>query len=138
MKTGLVYWDDEDSSNTNEKGGTHPSGFIDSEDNKYNTEIRFCCRTDGDKKELITLHTELSFFLLAYGSNECQMVNIWQLVNSPNYPEKYPDGQYCSWKITVSPSQRIHLLFTEFRLHLHFFKLHKTFKIKNKCSQKSD
>ena len=74
MKTGLVYWDDEDSSNTNEKGGTHPSGFIDSEDNKYNTEIRFCCRTDGDKKEPITLHTELSFFLLAYGSNECQMV----------------------------------------------------------------
>ena len=36
--------------------------------------------------------------------------------HSPNYPEKYPDGQYCSWTITVSPSQRIHLLFTEFRL----------------------
>ena len=35
---------------------------------------------------------------------------------SPNYPRKYPDGQYCSWRITVSPSQQIHLTFTNFSL----------------------
>ena len=35
---------------------------------------------------------------------------------SPNYPQKYPDGQYCSWRITVSPSQQIHLTFTYFSL----------------------
>ena len=36
--------------------------------------------------------------------------------HSPNYPAKYPDGQYCSWRITVSPAQRIHLVFTTFSL----------------------
>ena len=36
--------------------------------------------------------------------------------HSPNYPNKYPDGQYCSWRITVSPAQRIHLMFTDFSL----------------------
>ena len=36
--------------------------------------------------------------------------------HSPNYPNKYPDGQYCSWRITVSPAQQIHLTFTAFNL----------------------
>ena len=35
---------------------------------------------------------------------------------SPNYPRKYPDGQHCSWKITVSHRQQIHLSFTDFSL----------------------
>ena len=35
---------------------------------------------------------------------------------SPNYPRTYPDGQYCSWRITVSPAQQIHLAFTNFSL----------------------
>ena len=70
-KRGTVYWDDESSSNTNAKDGTLPDGL---DNSKGDTEIRFCCRTDGDKKEPIILPAELSFFLLAYGSNECQMV----------------------------------------------------------------
>ena len=36
--------------------------------------------------------------------------------HSPNYPNKYSDGQYCSWRITVSPAQQIHLTFTAFNL----------------------
>ena len=36
--------------------------------------------------------------------------------HSPNYPNRYPDGQYCSWRITVSPAQQIHLTFTAFNL----------------------
>ena len=36
--------------------------------------------------------------------------------HTPNYPQKYPDGQYCSWRITVAPSHRIHLTFTFFSL----------------------
>ena len=36
--------------------------------------------------------------------------------HSPNYPNKYPNGQYCSWTITVSPAQQIHLTFTDFSL----------------------
>ena len=36
--------------------------------------------------------------------------------HSPNYPKNYPDGQYCSWRITVAPSNKIHLTFTNFSL----------------------
>ena len=35
---------------------------------------------------------------------------------SPNYPKRYPDGQHCSWRITVSPAEQIHLTFTNFSL----------------------
>ena len=36
--------------------------------------------------------------------------------HSPNYPGKYPDGQYCSWRITVNTAQHVHLIFTNFSL----------------------
>ena len=35
---------------------------------------------------------------------------------SPHYPGKYPDGQHCSWRITVNVTQRIHLIFSSFNL----------------------
>ena len=38
------------------------------------TEIRFCCRTNGSKSDPILLPSQTPFFLLAYGSAECQMV----------------------------------------------------------------
>lgn len=77
MHGGFVKWDDENSLNANSKGGTRPGG-------KYvgdNTEIRFCCRTDGDKREPVILPTKLPFFLLAFGSDECQMVK-WAIGTS--------------------------------------------------------
>ena len=37
-------------------------------------------------------------------------------LQSPNYPRRYPDGQYCSWRITVSAAQQIYLTFTNFSL----------------------
>lgn len=36
--------------------------------------------------------------------------------HSPNYPQQYPDDQYCSWRITVSPSHQVYLTFTSFNL----------------------
>ena len=36
--------------------------------------------------------------------------------SSPNYPRKYPNGQYCSWRITVNLAQQILLTFTHFSL----------------------
>ena len=36
--------------------------------------------------------------------------------HSPHFPRKYPDGQYCSWRITVSTAKQVHLTFTEFSL----------------------
>ena len=50
--------------------GTLPDGVYDKD-----TKIEFCCRTDGDKKDSISLPTLKPFFLLAYGSAECQQVN---------------------------------------------------------------
>lgn len=36
--------------------------------------------------------------------------------HSPNYPNRYPSGQYCSWEITVDSGLQIHLTFTNFNL----------------------
>ena len=53
--------------------------------------------------------------LLISGCNKT-LTGVKGTFHSPNYPRKYPDGQYCSWRITVSPSQQIHLTFTNFSL----------------------
>ena len=69
MNFGYVYWDDEDNNNANDKGGTLPGGEYDGD-----TNIEFCCKTVGDKNDPILLPTKSPFFLLAYASEECQMV----------------------------------------------------------------
>ena len=69
MKSGSVYWDDEDYFSANAKGGTLPDGEY-----GENTLIRFCCATGGDKNEPISLPSKFPFFLLAYASKKCQMV----------------------------------------------------------------
>ena len=66
---GFVRWDDEDNNNSNAKGGVLPGGSY-----GLDTEIRFCCRTDGNKSNPISLPTKTPFFLLAYESAKCQMV----------------------------------------------------------------
>lgn len=69
LTSGDVFWDDEDTWNTNRYAGTLPDGT-------YNTDtwIYFCCKTDGDKDNPIFLPSESPFFLLAYKSAKCQMV----------------------------------------------------------------
>ena len=54
----------------------------------------------------------ISFFL---GCNET-LTAVNGTFQSPNFPRKYPDGQYCSWRITVNATQQIHLMFTNFSL----------------------
>ena len=54
----------------------------------------------------------ISFFL---GCNET-LTTVNGTFQSPNFPRKYPDGQYCSWRITVNTTQQIHLMFTNFSL----------------------
>ena len=75
LTSGFIKWDDEDSNNKNNKSGTLPDGVYD-----HNTKIEFCCRTDGDIRDPISLPTLKPFFLLAYESAECQQVK-WALVN---------------------------------------------------------
>ena len=52
---------------------------------------------------------------LFVGCNET-LTGVMGTFHSPNYPRKYPGGQYCSWRITVSPAQQIYLTFTDFSL----------------------
>ena len=75
MTTGLIKWDDENDNNKNEKSGTLPRGNY-----KKNTKIEFCCRTDGDKKDPISLPILTPFYLLAYESAECQQVK-WAMAS---------------------------------------------------------
>jgi len=37
--------------------------------------------------------------------------------HSPNYPNKHSDGEYCSWKISASPGNRIRLTFSYLGFH---------------------
>ena len=75
LTQGFVKWDDDDDDNKfNDKGGTLPNGTY-----HHNTEINFCCRTDGNKSHPILLSSKTPFFLLAYGSAGCQMIK-WAVV----------------------------------------------------------
>ncbi|XP_068715308.1 uncharacterized protein [Montipora foliosa] len=70
LSNGDVRWDDDDSiPNSNANGGTLPGGMF-----KNDTEIRFCCAGNGSKNNPIPLPTKDPFFLLAYNSAKCQMV----------------------------------------------------------------
>ena len=69
LRSGRVFWNDDEKFDLNEKGGLLPDGVY----RKF-TEIHFCCRTDGDKDVPILLPSKSPFFLLAYGSAKCQMV----------------------------------------------------------------
>ena len=75
MSSGFIKWDDEDTANINYILGTLPDGVYDK-----NTKIEFCCRTDGDKNDPVSLPTVVPFFLLAYESAECQQVK-WAVVS---------------------------------------------------------
>ena len=75
MATGNVKWDDEDFWNLNQRGGEIPDGVY----NK-NTRIYYCCQKDGLKTIPISLPTSYPFFLMAYGSSQCQQVK-WALAS---------------------------------------------------------
>ncbi|XP_068728127.1 uncharacterized protein [Montipora capricornis] len=113
LTEGFVLWDDHDKRHENDKGGTLPNGTY-----NHNTKIEFCCRTDGDKSHPILLPTRAPFYLLAYGSEQCQMVK-WAIATQEwiyydteklrnldeangTYPyrggEKHPTIYYCYYQ----------------------------------------
>ena len=69
LTQGYVHWDG-CYYYGNSNGGTLPDGVY----NSTNTTIEFCCKTDGNKNEPILLPSKSPFFLLAYKSEKCQMV----------------------------------------------------------------
>ena len=62
--------------------------------------------------------TPTNFFLLAGGYTCQNQTSQGQkgVIYSPNYPEMYPDGQYCMWRIVVKASFQVALIFTRFSL----------------------
>ena len=70
LTEGYIFFDDENRKNLNKMGGVLPDG-------EYNedTKLFYCCRTDGDKVEPISLPISSPFYLLAYNNSECQQVN---------------------------------------------------------------
>ncbi|XP_071798782.1 uncharacterized protein [Asterias amurensis] len=69
MLSGSISWDDEDSNNTNYKSGTVPEGVY-----NQDTHIYYCCMTDGDVSQPISLPTQNPFYLFPYNSEQCQAV----------------------------------------------------------------
>ena len=65
---GLIHWDDEDSNNINSEMLPLPSGRYD-----RNTEIDFCCRSDGNHDIPMTLPPTQAFALYRY-EGTCQKV----------------------------------------------------------------
>lgn len=70
LSEGYIFFDDENHKNQNKMGGTLPDGIYNKD-----TNISYCCRTDGDKLKPITLPVNNPFYLLAYNTAECQQVN---------------------------------------------------------------
>ena len=69
FSSGSMYWDDEDSGNINSVSHPVPSGSYGS-----NTQINFCCRSDGNYNTPITLPSTQAFALYRYGG-QCQRVS---------------------------------------------------------------
>ncbi|XP_033637831.1 uncharacterized protein LOC117298620 [Asterias rubens] len=69
MLSGSISWDDEDSNNGNYKNGTVPEGVY-----GQDTLIYYCCMTDGDVSQPISLPTQNPFYLFPYNSEQCQTV----------------------------------------------------------------
>ena len=69
MADGYIYWDDEDTSNANDKMGILPEGTYNGD-----TKIYFCCRDQGNWYDPIELPVSVPIFLLPYNSKNCQRV----------------------------------------------------------------
>ena len=78
LKSGFVFWSNDglDSQISSDKDGTLPDGIY----KRTRTEIKFCCRTDGEKNDPILLPSKSPFFLLTYNSSKCQMVK-WAIAS---------------------------------------------------------
>ena len=72
MASGWVTWDDENNGNKNRKIGYLPDGSYDKD-----TNIEYCCQTDGNWYDSIELPVSQPFNLLTSNSTDtprCQMV----------------------------------------------------------------
>ncbi|XP_071798873.1 uncharacterized protein [Asterias amurensis] len=92
MTSGFIFWNDEDSNNHNDVQGIVPIGVYDQD-----TRIDYCCMTDGDVSQPISLPTQNPFYLFPYNSEQCQAVQgmnatqeyfFWDEEDIPTYENK--------------------------------------------------
>ena len=72
MTEGSILWDDEDSNNGNDKRGYLPD--LNQGYSAQDTILHYCCQNQWKWYEAIELPTEKPFYLLPYGSQNCQRV----------------------------------------------------------------
>ena len=72
MLEGSITWDDEDTNNGNDQSGTLPD--LDRSAYYSLTELFYCCQIQGKWYRSIKLPTKKPFYLLPYGSTNCQRV----------------------------------------------------------------
>ena len=97
---GSITWDDEDSNNKNSRHPPYPDGDYGS----TNTQIYFCCRSDGNADHEIYLPPTQPFGLYRYGGkclsvkgmNVIDFSMIYGINNSgDSCSGKHPDDKYC-------------------------------------------
>ena len=74
FSSGSLFWDDEDSRNSNAVSGTVPTG-----DYYHDTRIHYCCRSDGSHNTEIILPIQKPFYLFRY-SSRCQRVKYMEVI----------------------------------------------------------
>ena len=69
MVSGSIKWDDENNSNSNRYQEILPDGSY-----SPDTLINYCCQIQGKWYSSIELPVQIPFYLLPYGSTNCQRV----------------------------------------------------------------
>ncbi|KAF1745082.1 hypothetical protein MXB_5360 [Myxobolus squamalis] len=115
--SGYVYWDDENNDNKNTYQGYLPQGTY-----GMNTEVRFCCRNDGDINKEIELPVENTFCLFPKNIPTCQKVknmnHILEYVKFDDEDTNNTDTQGGSYPYGIQPSKQDHYLY-----YCYYFKL---------------
>lgn len=101
---------------------------FDGKDARFRSFGKFCnsnnhplsLQTTGNNA-LIRMKTDVSVsqrgFLLKYVTNCNRTIYMDSgVIESPNFPENYPDNLNCVWQIVVSKGNKINMRFSEFQL----------------------
>ena len=70
FRLGEIFWDDESTNNRNQQFGVLPDGSF----GPGETQLKFCCRFDGDPDQEIVLPTGMPFVLYQSKERGCQRV----------------------------------------------------------------
>ncbi|KII73404.1 hypothetical protein RF11_09122 [Thelohanellus kitauei] len=108
--SGYVYWDDENDNNKNSHGGVLPRGNYGPD-----TEIRFCCKSDGDTEKEIDLPSDKPFVLFPVNLPICQkvknMLGDLEYIKFDDEDYKNKNRQGGMYPYGIQPSKQDHYLY---------------------------